>query len=250
MDEDLAELWTASAAEAYRRQATELVAAVQHHLRLTLGREGQDVESQPYLDSCEDLRHAVEAFSEAEFDWCGSAPLALQDDWDEDEDEDEDFEVDDDLEEDGGEEYDDLEEDGGEEYDQEYDEEYDEGEESGDCEGTDEPTDDGHEADGNGTGVLSVLGRWDFNITDADALMAAGRQASRTERPDDADQDVDARIGDAGQAALELVHVGGMSALLEAPGLEHDRDITIAVVHEAEDQEAFEDDPFGVVGSA
>jgi hypothetical protein len=247
MDEDLAELWTASAAEAYRRQATGLIAAVQHHLDLTLGREGQDVESQPYIDSCQDLRHAVEAFSEAEFDWCGSAPLALQDDEDEDEDDDfeDDFGVDDDFEVD-----DDLEEDGGEEYDEDGGEEYDEGDESEDDEGTDEPTDDGHEVDGNGTGVLSVLGRWDFNITDADALMAAGRQACRTERPHDADQNVDARIGDAGQAALELVYVGGMSALLEAPGLEHDRDITIAVVHEAEDQEAFEDDPFGVVGSA
>jgi hypothetical protein len=235
VDEDFAEIqWTAPAAEAYRRQATELIAAVQHHLDLTLGREGQDVESEPYFDSCQDLRHAVEAFSEAEFNWCGSMPLALQDDWDEDED----------YEEEDEEEYDEVAEDGDpDEY--QGGEEANEDGEAEEGENTDE--DDGHEEDGDDTGILSVVGRWDFHITDADALIAAGRGAYRTDWPDDSGQEAGIRVGDAGQAALQLVHVGGVSRLLEAPGLEHDRDITMAIVHEGEDQEDFEEDPFGLV---
>jgi len=78
-----------------------------------------------YFASTEELRKAAIAFDSAEFDWCGSFPLAIQTFEDDEEDE----------------------------------------------------RDEEDEVAAASNGVLTAVGRWDFHITDTDAVVAAGRAA-------------------------------------------------------------------------
>ncbi|MEV0289957.1 hypothetical protein AB0H36_38010 [Kribbella sp. NPDC050820] len=46
--------------------------------------------------------------------------------------------------------------------------------------------------------------------------------------------------------AAELEHADGLTALDNAAGLKFQRDVIGFVVHEAEDEETFDNDPFGI----
>ena len=97
-----------------------------------------------------------------------------------------------------------------------------------------------------GGDILSVLGRWDLRITDEDAVLAAGRAAYLRAWPDDTQEDAEIRVQNVGDAAGELVHADGLTGLHAPAGLQLQRDVTGFVVHEGEDDETFDSDPFGI----
>lgn len=98
----------------------------------------------------------------------------------------------------------------------------------------------------NGTGsMLSVLGRWDFRITDASALVEAGRSAYLAAWPDDTRADAEVRVDDPESASSEIMHGDDVAALNEAPGLSMRQFATYVVTHEGGDD--FENDPFGLI---
>lgn len=94
--------------------------------------------------------------------------------------------------------------------------------------------------------VLSVVGRWDFRITDEDAVLAAGRAAYLRAWPDDTQEDAEIRVQQVDGAAAELEHADGLTALDNAAGLELHRDVIGFIVHDGGDDETFDNDPFGI----
>ncbi|GII22843.1 hypothetical protein [Planosporangium mesophilum] len=192
--DDLETQWTAVARDAYAQRAEDLIAEIRRHVEATLRRKGRQAERQDYFESVQRLGSAAKAFNDAEFDWCGSSPLALEyvdedDAWDE----------------------------------------------------ADEIEDDEAKA------VFSLLGRWDYHITDVEAVIAAGRAAYLTAWPGDTEEDARIRVQDVASAAAEIMHTHGFSKLHGTAGLEPDRDITAFVMHDGEDDDAFHADPFAIV---
>ena len=49
-----------------------------------------------------------------------------------------------------------------------------------------------------------------------------------------------------GEAAAELMHADGLTGLDTAAGLQLQRDVTGFVVHDGQDDETFDIDPFGI----
>jgi hypothetical protein len=112
-----------------------------------------------------------------------------------------------------------------------------------DAEGDDGWDDEGEEEDKDGTaGVLSVVGRWDFRVTDSAAVVEAGRQAYLRAWPDDTPDDAAYRVEDVGQAAGELMHGDDLAALHAAPGLQPYRFAITVVPHDGEDD--FDNNPY------
>lgn len=94
--------------------------------------------------------------------------------------------------------------------------------------------------------ILSVVGRWDFRITDAAAVIAAGRCAYLSTWPDDTQEDAEHRVQQVSDAAMELTHGDGLNGLEEADELSLHRNVTGYFVHEGEDDEVFNADPFAI----
>lgn len=137
------------------------------------------------------LQAAAVAFGEAEFDWCGSFPLALRhDDLDDEEDDDE---------------------------------------------------EDDEQAEGN---VLSVVGRWDYRLVDADAVLMAGRRAYADTWTDDTDEDAELAVQTVHNAVGELLHSPDLAQLEGVAGLEVSQFWVHTFVHDG--SETNEDDPFGI----
>src|SRR5262249_10784313 len=88
--------------------------------------------------------------------------------------------------------------------------------------------------------ILSVLGRWDFRITDKDAVLAAGRAAYLRAWPDDTQEDAEIRVQQVADAAAELDHADGFTGLDNVAGLELHRNVIGFVVHDGEDDETFD----------
>ncbi|GAA2027874.1 hypothetical protein GCM10009740_16940 [Terrabacter terrae] len=78
--------WTDEAKVEYERRAVALIEALRSHVDATLALTGRQRELQPYFESADQVRSAARAFNDAEFDWCGSFPLALADDDEDDDD--------------------------------------------------------------------------------------------------------------------------------------------------------------------
>lgn len=189
--------WTSGARLAYRKRTEELIAALQAHMSHNLDRAGRQAELQPYFESAETLWQATKAFNDAEFDWCGSIPLALLDDdgdWDDEDNEDE-------------------------------------GQDDDETEG--------------GT-VLTIVGRWDFLLADTDAFIAEGRSAYLKGWPDDTEEDAEHRIENAEDAAAQLMHRSELPGLEGAAGLQPIRSVTSFLVHDGDDDETFDEDPFAI----
>jgi hypothetical protein len=94
--------------------------------------------------------------------------------------------------------------------------------------------------------LLSVLGRWDFRITDESAAVAAGRRAYLSAWTADTAEDAEIRVQHVGDAAAELMHAHGLEAIGAAEGLAPERDTVVFLVHDGEEDDTFEDDPFAI----
>ncbi|MDO8145641.1 MULTISPECIES: hypothetical protein [unclassified Isoptericola] len=194
-DEDYVETqYSEAAKDEYRRRADEFVAALREHVELVLTRKGREREIPEYFGSTTNLENAAEAFNDAEFEWCGSFPLALASTEDDDDDLDEEEEPERPL-----------------------------------------------------NPVVTMVGRWDFRVTDEDALIESGRAAYLDAWPDEDREDAEARVRSLVAAAAEVSHRGGPGALEMADGLEPERATFEFVLHEGGDDDEFDDDPFAIV---
>lgn len=168
VQEDFVETqWTADAKLSYKRSADAFVEALRDHVQRNLERSGHETEMGAYMASVVRLSDAASAYNEAEFDWCGSFPLALDSDDD---------------------------------YSQEED---DEERESGD--------------------VLSLIGRWDFRVTDEKEVLRAGRKAYRRAWPNESKEDAKRRVQDLESAAAEVMHANGLAGLEQVEGMQLER---------------------------
>lgn len=187
--------WTSEARAAYERRAAAFLESLQRHVSQTLSGKGRQAEFRQYFASQEELRKAAVAFDSAEFDWCGSFPLGIQN-----------FEDD----------------------------------EADEREARDEVA-------AASDGVLTAVGRWDFYITDADAVVAAGRAAYTSLWPDDTPEDAQERVHDPASAAGEIVHAAGWSALSSTSGLLQERDFTQFITHDGLDDDEWDENPFRIL---
>jgi len=92
--------------------------------------------------------------------------------------------------------------------------------------------------------VLSVLGRWDFRITDPEAFLSAGRRAYAKTWPDDTAEDAEIAVQTPHNVVSELLHGHGLGRVEKAPGVEVRQFWTTTFVHDG--TEVDEDDPFGI----
>lgn len=97
-------------------------------------------------------------------------------------------------------------------------------------------------------GVLTVVGRWDYEVVDAEALVAAGRAAYVNLWADDTHEDAVAAVSNAAEAAREIVHADGWGALERANGLEAIADRTVLILHDDDSADWLHDegDPFAI----
>ncbi|MDF2090944.1 hypothetical protein P0Y31_01175 [Knoellia sp. 3-2P3] len=79
--------------------------------------------------------------------------------------------------------------------------------------------------------MLSVFRRWDLDILDEAAVIAAGRAAYLRAWPDDTEEDASLRVQDVEMAASEIIHADGIDALGSTEGLEAERGATTIVQH-------------------
>ena len=188
--------WTSSALAAYRASAEQLVQRLHEHVRLTSERQGRQRESEGHFASAERLQQAVNEFAEAEFAWCGSFPVRIEE-----------------------------------------------------PSASDEELEDGPVGDPAlaQAPVVSVLGRWDYMVTDAAAFLEHGRGAYLRAWPDDTDDDAQVRVVDVESAVFETLHGPRLSALEEAAGLEPLWSTARVVRHAGTSEDEFLDDPFGVL---
>jgi hypothetical protein len=96
--------------------------------------------------------------------------------------------------------------------------------------------------------VVSVLGRWDYLVTDAAALLEHGRAAYLQAWPDDTDDDALVRVVDVEDAVLETLHGRQLPELEAAAGLEPLWSTVELVRHAGTSEDDFLADPFGVLG--
>lgn len=95
--------------------------------------------------------------------------------------------------------------------------------------------------------ILSLFRRWDLNILDEAAVIAAGRAAYLRAWPDDTEEDAATRVQDVEMAAAEIIHADGIDALGGTDGLRAERGATTILQHDGEDYETFDANPWGVV---
>lgn len=108
--------------------------------------------------------------------------------------------------------------------------------------GEEEDWDDEEEPEPGGS-FLSVVGRWDFRVTDETALVEAGRRAYLAAWPNDTPEDAAIRAHDPQSAAGEILHGDDVRALNEATGLEPLRSTIQYWTHDGQDDG--EEVPFG-----
>ena len=94
--------------------------------------------------------------------------------------------------------------------------------------------------------VLTVVGRWDFHVTDREALLSAGRTAYRMNQPGAPADEALGRVRTAEEATHELLEAGGVDAVYDAAGVEPERVFTFALTHDEDDDESFDADPFAI----
>ncbi len=97
----------------------------------------------------------------------------------------------------------------------------------------------------NGSGVVSVVGRWDFHVTDLPAVLEAGRSAYKLNHPEHADR-AEGEVSDAEEAVEQLLEAFGMDSVYDTDGLEPVRVFTVALAHDEDDDDSFAEDPFAI----
>lgn len=97
---------------------------------------------------------------------------------------------------------------------------------------------------------VSVLHRADYRVSDAVAVLQAGRRAYLEVWPDDTEDDAASDVSHLGRALYQLQHAGGLAALDETPGLEPAGAATWVVeateVLADRDPDDWPDDPFAL----
>ncbi|MBM6402460.1 hypothetical protein [Phycicoccus sonneratiae] len=95
--------------------------------------------------------------------------------------------------------------------------------------------------------VVTVVGRWDYLVTDAAAVMEAGRESYLAHWTDDTEDDAGFRVQDVRTAVEEIMHGDVVHRLDESPGLLQRRFATTVITHDGDEDETFDDDPFAIV---
>lgn len=96
-----------------------------------------------------------------------------------------------------------------------------------------------------GESVVSVLGRWDYVVTDVDALLEHGRSTFLVHSPH-AGGDEARRVLTVSDAVRETLQDPVLAALEEAPGLQLTTYVHQVLQHGGSPDEVFETDPFGL----
>lgn len=187
-------LWTSEALDVYRSSGQAFIQRLQEHLRLTTVRQGRQRELAAYFASAEQLQEALNAFAEAELDWCGSIPVATSEAFDKDDAEDELV---------------------------------------GDPSLEQAP-------------VVSVLGRWDYLVTDAAAVMEQGRRSYLKIWPEDTADDADTRVSTVEGAMSEILHGAPLRELDGVSGLEPLVSTVELVRHPGTSEDEYLEDPFAI----
>gem|GEM_PF-3537428 len=94
--------------------------------------------------------------------------------------------------------------------------------------------------------VVTVLGRWDYVVTDAAALVQHGRAAHLAVHPRDDHEDAVLRVPSVTAAVDAVLRGPVLEALEEAPGLEPVASASQVVQHAGSSDEELETDPFGL----
>lgn len=195
-DDELIETqWTSAALAAYRASADHLVQQLLEHVRLTGERQGAQRELGEHFASAERLQEAVNAFAEAEFDWCGSFPVRTE------------------------------------------------------LSNEPEEPQNGFAADPalEEAPVVSVMGRWDYLVTDGAALIDHGRNAYLQAWPQDTDDDAAVRVADVQSAVREILHAAELPKLEAAPGLQPLLSALELRRHAGTGMNDFTEDPFALL---
>jgi len=113
---------------------------------------------------------------------------------------------------------------------------------------SDEDEDEDDDEDATDASVLTIVGRWDYEVVDFGALVAAGRAAYASVWPVDTAEDAAVAVPDAAAAAREIAHASGWSALERADGLEPIADRTLLILHDDDSADWLDDDgdPFAI----
>ena len=69
-------------------------------------------------------------------------------------------------------------------------------------------------------GLVRIVHRADFAVTDPEAVLAAGRAAYREVWPEDGEEDAAADVTDLGRALYQVQHAGGLAGLEDVAGLD------------------------------
>ncbi len=99
-------------------------------------------------------------------------------------------------------------------------------------------------------GVVTLLGRWDFRVTDEAALVEAGRSAYLRSWPDQEREDAELRVQSVIEAVAEASHAGEPTVLEAIDGLEPVRAAINFILHDGGDDEEFDEDPFAIARDA
>jgi hypothetical protein len=99
-------------------------------------------------------------------------------------------------------------------------------------------------------GIVSLLGRWDFRVTDEAALIQAGRSAHLHSWADRDREDAEFVVNSITRAASEVFDTGGPEALENTDGMEPVRAAFNFILHDGGDDEEFDEDPFAIARDA
>jgi hypothetical protein len=113
-----------------------------------------------------------------------------------------------------------------------------------DSEAWDDDDDGSDEAPQGDGSVLTVISRWDYRITDPDALVGAGRQAYLAAWVSDTPDDAEVRVSDPVTAVSEILHLADVGTLDTTAGLKPWRATTQVLAHDGLDD--FDTQPFGI----
>ncbi|MEU4390711.1 hypothetical protein [Kribbella sp. NPDC023855] len=94
--------------------------------------------------------------------------------------------------------------------------------------------------------VLSGLLRWDFTVTDEEAVIEAGRDAYRQAWPSDTDEDATLAVPDIERAAAEIVHANDAAGLENTPGLERRAEWWTFISHNGQSDDPDDENPFAI----
>jgi hypothetical protein len=83
--------------------------------------------------------------------------------------------------------------------------------------------------------LLSVVSRWDLRIQSREALIAAGREAHRRNRPEEDDEDAAVAVGNAAMAMYAVLHEAG-EPFYRLPGVQVAQGLRVFVRPDEEPQ--------------